>query len=458
MKTFKVAKICSVLFISLVFIKSIQSQNIESQIDKLISKTYIENGPGIAILIAKNGIPLYKKSFGKSNIELNSNVNTESVFQIGSLTKQFTAVAILMLEEKGKLKLTDDITKYLPEYPTNGNNITVHNLLNHTSGIRGRTPISDPKLMAIDMKSEQLIEYLKKQPLKFNSGEQFSYSNSGYILLGRIIETITGMSYEDFIENNIFKKLKMNNTRYGNNKEIIKNRASGYQFNGKEYINATYMSMTIPYAAGAILSTVDDLLKWQNALNSNALIKQSNFVKATNGSILKNGKNIPYGYGWYKRKINNSTAITHGGATSGFMSNSIYLKDENIYIIALTNCFCKKNKNLQKITYKIATLFTQKTSEKNIEEIQLPKNKLNKWTGTYRLNNNTYISIKLDNNNLYGYNTKKENIKHKLIPISENDFTFENKKFSFHFMTSTNGEKKVKMSSGNRVLLGIKVK
>lgn len=458
MKTFKVAKICSVLFISLVFIKSIQSQNIESQIDKLISKTYIENGPGIAILIAKNGIPLYKKSFGKSNIELNSNVNTESVFQIGSLTKQFTAVAILMLEEKGKLKLTDDITKYLPEYPTNGNNITVHNLLNHTSGIRGRTPISDPKLMAIDMKSEQLIEYLKKQPLKFNSGEQFSYSNSGYILLGRIIETITGMSYEDFIENNIFKKLKMNNTRYGNNKEIIKNRASGYQFNGKEYINATYMSMTIPYAAGAILSTVDDLLKWQNALNSNALIKQSNFVKATNGSILKNGKNIPYGYGWYKRKINNSTAITHGGATSGFMSNSIYLKDENIYIIALTNCFCKKNKNLQKITYKIATLFTQKTSEKNIEEIQLPKNKLNKWTGTYRLNNNTYISIKLDNNNLYGYNTKKENIKHKLIPISENDFTFENKKFSFHFMTSTNGEKKVKMSSGNRVLLGIKIK
>ena len=266
------------------------------------------------------------------------------------------------------------------------------------------------------------------------------------------------MSYEDFIENNIFKKLKMNNTRYGNNKEIIKNRASGYQFNGKEYINATYMSMTIPYAAGAILSTVDDLLKWQNALNSNALIKQSNFVKATNGSILKNGKNIPYGYGWYKRKINNSTAITHGGATSGFMSNSIYLKDENIYIIALTNCFCKKNKNLQKITYKIATLFTQKTSEKNIEEIQLPKNKLNKWTGTYRLNNNTYISIKLDNNNLYGYNTKKENIKHKLIPISENDFTFENKKFSFHFMTSTNGEKKVKMSSGNRVLLGIKIK
>lgn len=458
MKTFKVAKICSVLFISLVFIKSVQSQNIESQIDKLISKTYIENGPGIAILIAKNGIPLYKKSFGKSNIELNSNVNTESVFQIGSLTKQFTAVAILMLEEKGKLKLTDDITKYLPEYPTNGNNITVHNLLNHTSGIRGRTPISDPKLMAIDMKSEQLIEYLKKQPLKFNSGEQFSYSNSGYILLGRIIETITGMSYEDFIENNIFKKLKMNNTRYGNNKEIIKNRASGYQFNGKEYINATYMSMTIPYAAGAILSTVDDLLKWQNALNSNALIKQSNFVKATNGSILKNGKNIPYGYGWYKRKINNSTAITHGGATSGFMSNSIYLKDENIYIIALTNCFCKKNKNLQKITYKIATLFTQKTSEKNIEEIQLPKNKLNKWTGTYRLNNNTYISIKLDNNNLYGYNTKKENIKHKLIPISENDFTFENKKFSFHFMTSTNGEKKVKMSSGNRVLLGIKIK
>ena len=458
MKTFRAAKICSVLFISLVSIKSIQSQNIESQIDKLISKTYIENGPGIAILIAKNGIPLYKKSFGKSNIELNSNVNTESVFQIGSLTKQFTATAILMLEEKGKLKLTDNITKYLPDYPTNGNNITIHNLLNHTSGIRGRTPISDSKLMAIDMKVEQLIEYIKKQPLKFNSGEQFSYSNSGYILLGRIIEIVTGNSYEEFIENYIFKKVKMNDSKYGNNKEIIKNRASGYQFNGKDYINATYMSMTLPYASGSILSTVDDLLKWQNALNSGMLIKQSNFMKATNGSVLNNGQKIPYGYGWYKRKINNSTAIAHGGTTSGFMSNSIYLKKENVYIIALTNCYCKKNKDIQKITYEIASLFTQNTSETDIEKVQLSKNELRKWIGTYRLANNTSISIELINNNLYGYSTKKENIKHKLIPLSKNDFIFENKKFSFYFTISREGEKQVKMSSGNRTLLGVQTK
>lgn len=454
----KIFKFHLVLLLSLVFIKFIQSQNVESKIDKLISKTYIENEPGITILIAKKGKPIYKKSFGKSNLELNSKTSTETVFQIGSITKQFTAVAILMLEEQGKLKLNDQITKYLPEYPTDGNKITIHNLLNHTSGIRGRTPASDSKLMAIDMTVDELIDYSKKQPLKFNSGQQFSYSNSGYILLGRIIEITSGQPYEDFIEKHIFKKLKMTNSKYGKNKEIIKNRANGYKFNGNNYINATYMSMTIQYAAGSILSTVDDLLKWQNALNSNVLISQSNFVKATDGSVLNNGQEIPYGYGWYKRKINNSIVITHGGATSGFMSNSIYLKEENVYIIALTNCYCKKNKDLQKITYQIATLFTKKTPNTSVNQIQLTKHDLNKWAGTYRLSNNTFITIELDKNNLYGYNTKKENVKHKLIPTSKNQFIFENKKFSFLFSSSKGGEKQVKLSSGNRKLFGIKIK
>ena len=458
MKELRSTKILLFVLVSLISMKSIRSQNIESKIDKLVSKTYTENDPGIALLVSKNGVPLYRKTFGRSNLELNSNIKLETVFEIGSLTKQFTAVSILILEERGKLKLDDNITKYFPNYPINGNTITIHNLLNHTSGIRGRTPVSNKKMMAIDMKVEELIEYIKKQPFKFNSGNQFSYSNSGYIILGRIIEIITGTSYESFIENNIFKKLKMNNSRYGNNKEIVKNRASGYQFNGKEYTNAPYISMSLHYAAGSLLSTVDDLLIWQNALNSNVLIKQSNLIKATNGSILKNGKRIPYGYGWYSRKINNSDAITHGGATSGFMSNSIYLKDEKVSIIALTNCYCKEKKDIQKITFKIATLFTEKKSDKDINGVQLSKNKLSKWVGTYRLNNNTHITIELNNDSLYGYNTYKKNIKHKLIPLTENDFTFENKKFDFHFMISENGEKKLKMSSGNRSLYGTIVK
>lgn len=457
MKSINPVKIFLPFFLLIISISTIKSQNIKSKIDNLVKKTYTEDGPGIAIIIEKNGTTYYKKTFGKSNLELNKNISTETVFQIGSLTKQFTAVAILMLEEEGKLNLNDNILKYFPDYPTNGNDITIHNLLNHTSGISGRTPVSNKKLRTMGMKAEDLIEYIKKQPLKFNSGDQFSYSNSGYILLGRIVEIITGVSYETFIENIFFKKLKMNNSRYGDDKEIIHNIASGYQFNGQEYVNAPNISMSLFYSAGAILSTVDDLLKWQKALISGQLINQTNYLKATSGSNLNNGVRIPYGYGWRVRKINNSNAIVHGGATSGFMSTSIYLKAEKVSIIALTNCYCKEQKDLQKVTFKIASLLTTTSAVKNIDKVELSKKELTEWIGNYQLNNNTYITITLINDSLYGYNSNKKNIKHRLVPLSTTNFTFENKKLNFQFMISENGEKKLKMSSGNRELYGIKI-
>ena len=194
MKTLKQTSLKLLLLIIFLIVNSTFSQNLEQKIDAMASEAYPENGPGVSILIAKDGKAIYQKAFGNASLELNVPMTTDNVFEIGSITKQFTAVAILMLEEKGKLKLNDNITNYLPEYPTNGNAITIHNLLNHTSGIRGRTPVSNKKLMAMDMEVEELIDYIKKQPLKFNSGEQFSYSNSGYIILGRIIEIITGKS------------------------------------------------------------------------------------------------------------------------------------------------------------------------------------------------------------------------------------------------------------------------
>ncbi|CAM1354586.1 serine hydrolase domain-containing protein [Tenacibaculum halocynthiae] len=456
MRIFKLIKLS--LLISVFPSNAIQSQEFESKIDQLISKTYTPDGPGISILIAKKGTPIYQKNYGKSNIELNLPINSKTVFQIGSITKQFTAIAILMLEEQGKLKLNDEIIKYIPEYLNKGNKITIHNLLNHTSGINGKTPISSNKLKRLDLTVDQIIDYFKNKPLKFLPGEQFSYSNSGYILLGKIIEIVSGNSYEDFIENNIFKKLGMTNTRYGYHNEIVKNRANGYQFYGKNYMNAPYISLSTQYAGGSILSTAGDLLKWQNALVSNILIKKSSFEKATSKSVLNNKQVISYGYGWYNRKINNSTVFVHGGATPGFMSNSIYLKHKDIYIIALTNCYCKKVKNIQKITYKIASLFTKNKKEVIINRVKLLENELNKWVGNYKLSNNTYIKIELNNGYLYGFNPKNKNIKHKLISTSKNDFIFENKKINFHFYISKNGSKKVKMSSGNRTLIGFEYK
>ena len=430
-------------------ISSSFSQSNTHKVDKIINRFYTTESPGISILIAKDGKKMYTNFLGNADLKKKTQVTDKTVFQIGSITKQFTAVAILILEEQGKLKLTDTINKYLPIYPLKGNPVTIHNLLNHTSGIRGRTPISEPNLREKNLTVDETIAYFKDFPIKFKAGEKFSYSNAGYILLGKIIEIVSGVTYQKFIRENIFQKLSMNNTRFGSKSNPSRNLSVGYQYLNKKYLVAPTISISTQYSAGSILSTVSDLLKWQNALTSNTIIKKTSYIKATNGSILKNGKQISYGYGWYKRKIDDSTVLTHGGATAGFMSNGIYLKKENIYIIALTNCYCKSKINLQKLTYKIAQLFTVKNNINNNSHL-----KLNKWTGSYKLNNNTIISFQLIDGILYGFNDRKPEIKHKLITVSKNEFTFENRKFNFYFNNSKNGTKTVKMSSGKRVLFG----
>jgi len=405
-------------------------QNLESKIDAILSSTYKLNEPGISILIAKDGEPIYKKAFGIANMELDIPLKTDNVFQIGSITKQFTAIAILILEEQGKLKLTDDILKYIPDYPTEGNSITIHHLLNHTSGIQNNTPVGKKEAISkTDMTSKELIGYTKNATLDFKPGTNFKYSNAGYIVLGRIIEVISKQSYEDFIETTIFKKIGMSSSYYGSNTEVIKNRISGYQVIQNTFTNADYMSLTLPYAAGSILSTVDDLLKWQNALKSNTLIKYASLKKAISPTPLKNGKIIPYGYGFRMAKLKEASVIAHSGSTKGFTSIALFLPKENTYIVALSNCNCK---NLSEVTKKIALLTIGKsTSNKKIKTkmlitedrktISLSKQVLQELSGSYQVKENLNIKITNDTNELY-LTAPKQTKKIKLYAITENHF------------------------------------
>ena len=386
-------------------------QSLETKIDSIIYPSYSPNEPGISIIVTKDGKPIYKKAFGTSNMELNTPMNIESVFQIGSITKQFTAVSILMLAEKGKLNLNDKIVKYIPDYPISGKNITINHLLNHTSGIKNSTPVSKKGAISkTSMSSVELVDYFKNEPLDFIPGDRFKYSNAGYILLGRIIEVVSGQSYEDFIENNIFNKIEMTSSYYGNRKEIIKNRVSGYHTNQNIYYNADYISLTLPYAAGSILSTVGDLWKWQNALNSNILIKRSSFEKAIRLTVLNSGKKIPYGYGFRITNLEGSPVIAHTGSTKGFTSIALFLPNENAYIVILTNCNCK---NISEIAKKIAIQVIDKPISKSVpslndssaskkKSISAPLEVLKQFTGIYSVKANVNIRIGLDeSNNLY---------------------------------------------------------
>ncbi len=418
------------------------SQSYESKIDSIVSLQYSANEPGITILVAKDGKAIYKKALGKSNLELNIPIEVNSVFQIGSITKQFTAVSILMLAEQGKLNIEDKIGKYIPEYIEVGRDITIHHLLNHTSGIKNKTPLSEKNYTSrMDRSPKELITYFKDEPLAFMPGEKFKYSNAGYILLGQIIETISKQSYGQFIQENIFDKIGMTSSYCGDKKQVIPNRSRGYIIKQNEFVKSDYMNLSLAYSAGALLSTTEDLLKWQNALLQNTLLKESSIKQAMTPTLLNSGKKIPYGYGFRLSRLGNSPVIAHTGSTKGFTSIALFLPQENMYIAVLTNCNCK---NVNNVAKQVAELFVTspdvnkvsavtKTIEQEKKSIAVSAEILNNYTGTYEVKPNVNLTIGLDNTNqlylLAPGQTKKvklfaETQNHFFVKIADAEITF----------------------------------
>ena len=439
-------KTIALLSFFLFFSFSNQAQNLTSQVDEYLLSHSQPNAPGASVLIAKDGKAIYKKAVGMANLELNVPLSTDHVFEIGSITKQFTAVSILMLEEQGKIKVEDNITKYIPDYPTHGKTITIHHLLNHTSGIKSYTSMENfIKNARTDMTPTQLIDVFKNEPMDFDLGEKFLYNNSGYILLGHIIEVVSEQSYAEFVQDHIFSKLGMKSSYYGSMKKIIKNRAYGYQ-DRNGFVNADYLSLTLPYAAGSIMSTVDDLLIWQNAISANKLIKRSSLEKAINGSMLNNGEKIPYGYGWSQGSVNGSDTYEHSGGIFGYVTNGIFLPNENIYVIALSNCDCS---NVGVISKKIAAMAIGKPFPSTKDAITLSNDKLKKWTGAYEFPDGAIRHITVENDKIYSQ--REGSTKLEIYPMSESKFIFEEGDITYNF-SMKDGKKQAEFVANETVI------
>lgn len=299
-----------------------------------------KQGPGAAFMVARKGEVIYQKAFGKANIELGLNLSTESVFQLGSMTKQFTAVAVLLLAQQGKLKVNDPISKYIPYYP-GGDKITIHHLLTHTSGIKDFTKMKAlADIAQKEMTPKMMVDFFKDEPVDFVPGERFEYNNSGYVLLGYLIELVSGETYADFIQQHIFDRLGMNHSYYASDRKVIDNRAYGYQKKDSGFVNKTAINFSVPFASGALMSTLGDLLKWQNALINNKLLNTAETQKAFSRYKLNNGELFNYGYGWHIKEIGGLTVRAHGGSIFGFKSMGVYVPGEDIYVVGLTNCDC----------------------------------------------------------------------------------------------------------------------
>lgn len=287
-----------------------------------------------AVLVAKDGKIIFEKGYGMANIELGVPNTPQMKFQIGSITKQFTATAIMQLEEKGSLSLNDPITKHLTDYPKEtGDKITIHNLLSHTSGIPNYTNMPEAmKNKALEVSVEDLMGTFKNEPLDFEPGEKHVYSNSNYVVLGAIIEKITGKTYEDYLQDNIFKPLGMNNSGYDHRDRIMKNRAAGYSQNeAKELVNAEFVHMSTPYAAGALYSTVEDMLIWDQALYGEKILKKGSLEKMF--TPVKGD----YGYGWVIDEVFGRKHIWHNGGIFGFVTNFGRWVDDKICVVVFSN-------------------------------------------------------------------------------------------------------------------------
>lgn len=309
-----------------------------AQIDAAIAPLYKANEPGATVIVVKDGKTVLRKAYGLADLAASKPMQPDMVLRLGSITKQFTAVAIVLLADEGKLALSDPITKYLPDYPTQGKTITIEHLLTHTSGIVSYTGKPNYETdMTQDRTVAGMIDTFKNDPLEFEPGSRMAYNNSGYFLLGAIIEKISGQRYADFLAARIFTPLGMKHTAYEGVERTAHPRAVGHSKRSTTFEPAAPLSMSQPYAAGSLVSTVDDLARWDAAISAGKLLQPASWKRAFTSYTTTDGKPTGYGYGWELGKLRGAARIAHGGGINGFSTYALRLPEQKVFVAVLSN-------------------------------------------------------------------------------------------------------------------------
>lgn len=344
------------------------------------------------VLVEKDGKVIFDKAYGSADLEWSIPNATDTKFRIGSITKQFTAAAVVLLEERGKLKFDDPIGKHLPDLPLPWHKATIAQILNHTSGIYSYTSLPNGEFMRWKFTPAQVIERIKDKPLDFPSGEKYAYSNTGYFILGMLIEKLGGQTYAQFLQDNIFTPLGMKDSGYDTEAAIIPRRAHGYERRGGVLVNAQFLDMAIPYAAGSLYSTTHDLLTWNRALLAGKVVKPASFKRMT--IPVKND----YGFGLIMQPLDGHRRIFHHGGINGFTSSLITYPDDRMTVIVLNNA----PGTSEGIATKLATLMLGKPVTLNIErtEVALDAKTLARYVGRYQLRPEFVLEVALQNGKL----------------------------------------------------------
>jgi CubicO group peptidase (beta-lactamase class C family) len=363
--------------LSVLFAGSCPAQN-ATRMDQIIQSYVADHKFMGTALVAHGDEVVFDKAYGSANLEWNVPNTPATKFRLGSITKQFTAASILLLEERGKLSVNDPLKKYMPDAPAAWDKVTIFHLLTHTSGIPSFTGLPDyPKIEPFPTTPAKLIALFRDKPMDFEPGEKWLYDNSGYVLLTYVIEKVSGDSYEKFVRENIFAPLGMSDSGYDSNSAIIPRREAGYSPGRGGVENAGFIHMTVPQGAGALYSTTGDLLKWERGLFGGNVLKPASLEKMT--MPFKNN----YAFGLAVETSGGRKKISHGGGIEGFNTQVTHYPDEKLTVIVLANL----NGPAGDIADKLAAVVHGETvtlpSER--KEITLDSRVLSRYVGAYQM-------------------------------------------------------------------------
>ncbi|MCW5979400.1 MAG: serine hydrolase [Bryobacteraceae bacterium] len=390
------------------------AQDVAAKVDEYIQAHMKMGQFNGSVLVARDGQKLVSKGYGMANLEYDVPNTPRTKFRLGSITKQFTAMAIAQLAERGKLSLDDSARKYVPDAQEEWDKVTVRHLLTHTSGIPSFTSFTDySTFKLLPTNPAELMARFKHKPLEFEPGEKFRYNNSGYYLLGFIVEKASGLSYEAYLKENIFGPLEMNDSGYDSNRAIVKGRAAGYARRDGKWVNADHINMEIPGGAGGLYSTVEDLYRWDQALYTDKLVSKP-MVEA----IFTPDKE-DYAFGWVVKKQFNRRRTAHGGGIEGFNTIIARYPDDRVCVIALSNL---NSGELDRIGNDLAAIVFGEKYEAPRERtaVRVDPKLFDAYAGKYELQPEFIITIRRDGDKLMAQPTGQSEL--EIFAESETKF------------------------------------
>ena len=368
--------------------QTVSRAQLPARIDSL-ALAAIRNGPvaALSIAVVKGRDTIVMKGYGFADLENDVPATEQTVYRIGSITKQFTSAAVMQLVESGKVGLDDEITKYFPDFPTRGQRILVRHLLNHTSGIPSYTDIGPQfgRVMTLSLSHDSLLALVRDDSLLFAPGAGFYYNNTGYYMLGMLIEKVTGQKYGPYLATQLFGPLGLRSTRYCETSPVIKKRAQGYGNNRGTLVNADYINMDLPFAAGSLCSTVGDLVAWQTALYGGKVVSRASLEQMTTPAKLTSSRPMRYGFGLSPDTLGGHRVIGHGGGINGFISHTEYYPDDTLSVVVLANTAPAPSQEIARNAARLVLGLPLPTRPTPPKEVALDSAARARYAGTYAL-------------------------------------------------------------------------